>query len=222
MDNCNNRAWLRDLFERNLDRYIGTIKFHSEKLDGFKEILDTGAGTGNLALELLKQEHIVTAVDLDDLSLKILKEKRLGYENKLIIRKMDIQELDFKDNQFDGASSMFVIPLVENIGKYVSEVYRVLKENGKFTISAWAPVSNSWYEVVEHPRGELIQKGVLPKYQKEFDNLVESTKKYVDVVLNGPDIKGLKKILMDTGFRNIKDYPKNPCGNYAYFLTCEK
>jgi ubiquinone/menaquinone biosynthesis C-methylase UbiE len=215
------RAELRDIFEGKLDRYIGTIDFHLRELNGYDNVLDSGAGTGNLTLELLKRGHVVTAVDLDDPSLNILRKKCFGYDG-LDVRKMDVQSLDFGDNKFDAVSSMFVIPLVEDIRAYVSEVYDSLRKGGKFSISAWAPVENSWYEVVEHPREELMRKGVLPKYQEEFDALVESTKELVDVVLSGPDLCELKMILEDVGFRNIKNYDENPCKGYAYFLTCEK
>lgn len=217
------RAELRDIFEMNLDRYNETIGFHVRALEGYSKVLDSGAGTGNLTLALLEQGHAVTAVDMDDPSLTILRKRCFEYNNGLLnVEKMDIQRLDVGCSEFDGVSSMFVIPLVENIGEYVSGVYDALRSGGRFSISAWAPVEDSWYRVVVHPREELTRKGVLPRYKKEFDELVESTKGLCDIVLSGPDLKELRDMLSSVGFENIRDYPKNPCEGYAYFLTCEK
>ncbi len=211
-----------DLFQNNSERYRKTIDLHLKELKYFKKILDTGAGSGNLTFELLKQDKEVTAIDLDEFSLEILKQKCKEYKNKLKILKMDVQKLAFRNNEFGAVSSMFVIPFVKDNKKYFSEVYRVLRKGGKFTISAWAPVSDSWYGIMDLLEKELEQKGLLPKYQKEWEYIQESSKAHVKNVVKGPKVEELKLMLDESGFKNIRDYPKNPYNKYAYFITCEK
>jgi len=93
-----------------------------------------------LTVEFLKQGKEVTAIDSSDFALEILKDRCKAYKDKVKVQTMDVQKLDFADGTFDGACSMFVIPFVDDNLKYFSEVYRVLKKGGKFSISAWAPV----------------------------------------------------------------------------------
>ncbi len=211
-----------DLFQNNSERYRKTIELHLKELKNFKKILDTGAGSGNLTFELLKQGKEVTAIDLDEFSLKLLKEKCKKYKDRLKVLIMNTQNLNFRNNEFNGVSSMFVIPFVGDNKRYFSEVYRVLKDNGKFTISVWAPVSDSWYGIIELLEKELKNKGLLPKFQKQWDYISQSSKVHVQNVLKGPKVDELKIILKKIGFKKIKDYPENPYKKYAYFLTCEK
>ncbi len=197
-------------------------KFHLGELKDFKNILDTGCGSGNLTLELLEEGHSVTAIDSNEFALKILKKKCSKFKNRLKVIKMDAQKISLEDKSFDGASSMIVIPFVRNNKKYFSGIYKVLKGGGKLSISAWAPVKDSWHGIMELLEEELTKKGLLPKYKKEWKYQTESAKKAIKIVLRGPNLKKLKSILKKAGFVNIKVLPDNPFGKYAYFITCNK
>lgn len=211
-----------DLFQNNSDRYVKTLKLNAKELEDFHKILDGGAGTGNLTLELLKQGHEVVAVDLDDFSIELLKEKCADFLDKLKILKMDVQELDFEDEFFDGVVSIFVLSFVENSEKYFSEVYRVLKPAGKLTISSWAPVEDSWIGIMDLLEEELKEKKLLPKYQKEWDYIEESSGENLKKVLQGPSLKETEEMLRKVGFKNLQEFDENPFGKYAYSLSCEK
>jgi len=210
-----------DLFQNNSNNYRKTIKFHLKELKNFKKILDTGAGSGNLTFEFLKQGKEITAIDSNEYSLKLLKDKCKNYKDKLKVLKMDTKKLDFGNSEFDGASSMFVIPFVNDNKKYFSEVYRVLKNSAKFTISSWAPISNSLQGLMNPLRKELKQKGLLPEYEKEWNYIQKSDRVHIKQVERGSNIKELKIILKNVGFKNIKEL-ETPYGKYVYFLVCSK
>jgi len=203
----------------DMDRYRKIIDLHSVELKKAEKILDTGTGTGNLTLELLMSGHNVTAIDTNELMLKFLIRKCSKYKDKLEVRNMDVQDLGFGDGEFDGVSSMFVIPFVKDNRRYFSEVYRVLREGGKFSISAWAPEKDSFSGILGFQEKELRVKGILPRCQKEWNYILESARVGLDMVLKGPNIKELGSMLKETGFRNIKILPENSYGKYVYFLT---
>ena len=113
------------------------------------------------------------------------------------------------------------IEFIESNIKYFSEVYRVLKNGAKFTISAWAPVPDSLQGLVEPLKKELEQKGLLPKYEKEWNHIQKSDKFHIKQVERGSNFTELKMMLKDVGFKNIEEL-ENPYGKYVYFLTCEK
>lgn len=210
-----------DLFQNNFDKYKATIDFHLNKLRKYHRILDTGAGTGNLTLELLKKGHKVVAVDSNSLSLSILKKKCDKYSENLTVNKINVEKLDFNGG-FDGVSSMFVIPFVKDNKKYFSGVYKALKINGIFTISAWAPLSDSWLKLKAVVEKEMKKKGFLPKYQKEFDHISESSEVNGRIVSEGRNIKEIKELLIEIGFLDIEEFSENIYNKYAYFLTCKK
>jgi len=211
-----------DLFQNNRDAYNLMKKFHLNELKDFNNILDTGCGSGNLTFELLKEGHNVTAVDFNKFALEILKEKCFRFKNRLKIVKMDLQKIKLENESFDGASSMIVIPFIKNNKKYFLGVYKVLKGGGKFSISTCVPVKDSWHGIMELLEEELTKKGSLPKYKKEWNYQIESSKKAIKMVLSGPNLKKLKSMLKKAGFVKINVLPNNPYGKYAYFLTCEK
>lgn len=210
-----------DLFQNNSDNYKETIRLHLQNLKDSQKILDTGAGSGNLTFELLKYGKEVTAIDSNKYSIELLKEKCREYDEKLRVLNMDVQKLDLGNSEFDGASSMFLIPFVEDNIKFFLEVYGVLKNGAKFTISAWAPVPDSLQGLMEPLKKELEQKGLLPKYEKEWNYIQKSDKIHIKQVERGPDVKELKMMLKDAGFKNIEEL-ENPYGKYVYFLVCNK
>jgi len=118
-----------DLFQNNSDRYRQTIDYHLKELEGFPAILDTGAGTGNLTLELLRRGHKVTAIDSHDGALDILRKKCKKYGSNLKVYNMDVERLNLNPESFDGISSMFVIPFVKNNRNYFSKEMRKQSHN---------------------------------------------------------------------------------------------
>jgi ubiquinone/menaquinone biosynthesis C-methylase UbiE len=210
-----------DLFQNNFRRYRETIETHLNKLKNYHKILDTGAGSGNLTLELLKQGHKVVAIDSNKYALEILENKCKKFKNEVEVMRMDVQKIDLEDNSFDGVSSMFLIPFVEDNKKYISEVYRILRAEGRFSISAWSPVKDSLHGLLDLQKHELEEKRILPKHQREWEYVLKSAKVAVNQVLNGISESEFIKILEKTGFKNFKKI-KHDYGKYAWFLTCEK
>lgn len=210
-----------DLFQNGLDNYRATIDFHLKNLRESHKILDTGAGTGNLTLELLKFGHMVIAVDSNKLALDILETKCREYNRNLAIKQIEVELLNFHE-EFDGVSSMFVIPFVKNNKRYFSNVYNALRSNGMFIISAWAPIKNGWSKLKDIVEDGLRSKGLLPKYQKEFNYISESSEVNGKIVSEGQNVNDIKDLLSKMGFVDIKEFTKNPYGKYAYFLTCKK
>ncbi len=96
-----------------------------------KKILDVGAGTGRVSLSLSLAGAQVTALDVSEKILEVLKRK-----NKNIITIVgEAENLPFEKENFDVIVSAFLIVHLKDPKIFFDEVYRVLKPNGLFLVS---------------------------------------------------------------------------------------
>ena len=96
-----------------------------------KQILDVGAGTGRLSIELAKRGAITTALDVSLEMLTRLKEKYSLVETV----DGEAENMPFKDSEFDIVISAFLIVHLKDPKIFFDEVYRVLKNNGIFLVT---------------------------------------------------------------------------------------
>ena len=85
-------------------------------------------GCGSRPFENNFKDHEYIGVDIEKNSYAQAKKKPDIFYDGLV--------LPFEDNTFDGVLSTQVIGLCEDESKYIQEIYRVLKKNGKLIISA--------------------------------------------------------------------------------------
>jgi len=97
------------------------------------EILDVATGTGDLAIAALKTgAKKITGIDISEemLAVGVNKVKALGLDHQIILQKGDSEQLEFADNTFDAVTVAFGVRNFENLGKGLSEIFRVLKPGG--------------------------------------------------------------------------------------------
>lgn len=101
------------------------------------KILELGCGNGRMWDEKYKDLPLNSQLILSDFSegmCKVVKEKHKQHEN-IEIKKIDIQEIPYKDDCFDIVIANHMLYHVPNVNKAIEEVYRVLKKGGKFYAS---------------------------------------------------------------------------------------
>jgi demethylmenaquinone methyltransferase/2-methoxy-6-polyprenyl-1,4-benzoquinol methylase len=97
-------------------------------------ILDIATGTGDLAIEAVRQlnPEKVIGVDISKgmLQFGIEKMKKLGLDKKIELRMGDSEKLLFDDNTFDAVIVSFGVRNFENLLKGLTDMHRVTKEGG--------------------------------------------------------------------------------------------
>ena len=98
------------------------------------KVLELGCGTGSLWIgrnELISQFGKLVLTDFSEGMLETAR-KNLGEKDQIEYRVADIQDLPFEDNTFDMVIANSMLYHVPDINKGISEVRRVLKDDGTF------------------------------------------------------------------------------------------
>lgn len=110
-----------------------------------RRALDVACGPGTATVLLAEQGYEVDAIDFSDSMLERLHTK-LDPDGKLhgaLVRPkfMDGQHLQFGDDTFDVALSMFGLMFFPDRACGFGEMHRVLRPGGKACVSSWLPLS---------------------------------------------------------------------------------
>lgn len=102
---------------------------------GKRDVLDLGSGKGNFLVDVVCRGGKATGIEVYkpyiEASLQLAKEKGVS----VIVKEGVGEHLPFQDQQFDFVNMSEVIEHVKNPEKVLSEVYRVLRLNGKVYMS---------------------------------------------------------------------------------------
>lgn len=97
-------------------------------------VLDVGCGTGNFSVKLAEKGCVVTGIDISDQMLKKAAAKAAKAGLNIDFHNMDIYNLAFGNNTFDGVFSMATFEFIQKPKKAFDEMMRVLKPGGKLLI----------------------------------------------------------------------------------------
>jgi len=167
--------------------------------------LDVATGTGDCAIEILRQggeKKKVIGVDFTPEMIYAGRKKveREGLSGCITLLETNAMGLPFDDNYFDGAMSAFGVRNFSDIKKGIREMRRVVKEKGKVVILEFTNPSNKIFKKIYH----LYFKRVLP-----FIGGIISGRRYAyqylpDSVMEFPDQKELKKIMEKEGLKDVR------------------
>jgi len=135
-------AWRYDFLNRLLSFGIDRIwrrKAVRKISESIKdpEIIDVATGTGDLAIEAVKQGAVkVTGIDISEKMLEVGRQKikARNLENVIELIKCDSESICFEDNIFDAAMAAFGVRNFRDPVKGLSEMRRVVKHGGLVVI----------------------------------------------------------------------------------------
>lgn len=212
---------INDVFDRVASRYdlmndamsLGLHRVWKKKLidiirprDG-SHLLDMATGTGDIALNYLKQsvdKRLKTKVTLCDYNRSMLSiaEKRLiehGFIESSSIVNADAAQLPFEANTFDTYVISYGLRNVTLIDQALKEAHRVLKPGGNFVCLEFSKVSHPLFSKIYRTyRFDLIPKlgKCLAKDEASYTYLSESIEQFYDQ-------ETLRKMLEDAGFSHV-------------------
>jgi demethylmenaquinone methyltransferase / 2-methoxy-6-polyprenyl-1,4-benzoquinol methylase len=100
--------------------------------------LDVGCGTGDIAVEILRQQNDCNVTGIDPsagmLEIGTSKIESLGLDDRIFLQEGDALHLDFPDDTFDGSITSFCIRNVTDRKGALKEICRVVKPGGALVI----------------------------------------------------------------------------------------
>ncbi len=147
-------------------------------------VLDLGSGAGNdvfVARSLVGEKGYVIGVDMTEAMIAQANKnnEKLGYQNVEFVLG-EIEDLPIAENSIDVAVSNCVLNLVPDKYKAYSEVYKVLKPNGHFSMS------------------DIVLRGDLPK------GILEASEMYAGCIAGAMQKEDYLEAIKRAGFKNIK------------------
>lgn len=171
-----------DYFTERLTRPLAARMIELAEISPNEKILDVGAGTGIVALQAAR---IMTTGEICgiDLSTEMLakaeeKARQLKVEQKINFRQMDAEALDFEDEKFDVAVSLFALLHFPNPLTALREIFRVLRPGGRVVIavgsgvpisspSGWLHILKKSPDILQRLQGKQL---VAPHFLDNFVN----------------------------------------------------
>lgn len=99
---------------------------------GARTVLDLGCGTGRHLAYLAQEGFNVYGADISETALEHARQWLNREDFTVELKQSDMTAIAYPDGFFDAVISIFVIyhSTVENMGKAIAEIYRVLKAGG--------------------------------------------------------------------------------------------
>ncbi|MCX7826196.1 MAG: methyltransferase domain-containing protein [Verrucomicrobiae bacterium] len=185
-------AWVQEnawqQYAISYDRILPRLPFYIEVVDRHVEamtqadvrnVIDIGAGTGNVALRLVAEGRRVTAVDLSPSMLAQLRAKLpADVGSKLLIVQQNAEALpQFASGAFDGVNMLLVLYAVERPSAALDEAVRVLRPGGAIVITEPKRCFNLRV-LLDFAENYLRQLGVLETLREDWQRVRESNQRF--------------------------------------------
>lgn len=136
-------------------------------------VLDLCCGQGDVARALLERGHEVVGADFSATMLAIARKRVEGAE----LVQADAQSLPFGDGEFDAVVSNFGIVHVPDQTRALREARRVLRDGGRFAMTAWhGPDVSKAFRLVYGTVGRLGSQDVALPDGPDFHRFADAGK----------------------------------------------
>jgi len=175
-----------------------------KRLDPQKDhvYLDIGCGTGDISREILRQNEAARVIGIDT-SLGMLeigwkKIRQYGLSSQISFREGNCLGLEFPDNSFDGAITVFCIRNVTDHKSAFSEMARVLKPGAKLVVMELTEPMGP----IMKPLFRIYARTVMPFITKIMSS-VSAYKYLTDSMEAFPKPEEIKKLMIEAGMTNV-------------------
>lgn len=172
-----------------------------------KKILDIATGTGDLAIALQKTNASkIIGLDISPGMLSVGKKKveSSGLSSTIEMLIGDSEQLQFDNDSFDVVTVAFGVRNFENLNKGLSEIFRVLRPNGRLLVLETAVPSRFPFKQGYH----FYSGWIVPLVGRLFSKDQSAYQYLSDSAAVFPHGADFNNILEKTGFIEVEDHPQ--------------
>lgn len=177
--------------------YITTMKYIHRYVTKNAKILEIGAGTGKYSIALAKEGYDITAIELVEHNLDILKRNSAGLKNLKAYQGDALDLSRFRDGEFDITlvfGPMYHLYDKADVNKAINEAIRVTKEDGIILVaflSVYAVLFDNYLN------GSLIE-GIKSNFTNEY-----SVRHFEEQLFTGYDIIEFERLFEDKNVEHL-------------------
>ena len=181
-------------------------------------VLDVATGTGDLAIALTTIPEVkITGLDISEGMLAVGREKiaKKQLSNRINLVQGDSEQLPFADATFDAVTVGFGVRNFEDLEKGLSEIFRVLKPNGRLVV-----LETSIPEKFPFKQGYYCYTNyIMPLIGKLFSKDRSAYRYLSNSAIHFPYGKKFQQILDKVGYQQTKYYPKTLGGVATIYIA---
>jgi demethylmenaquinone methyltransferase / 2-methoxy-6-polyprenyl-1,4-benzoquinol methylase len=166
-------------------------------------IIDVATGTGDLAIAAMKlNPSKITGIDISKNMLEIGREKikNKGLSSKIEMIQADSENIPFDDNVYDVAMVAFGVRNFSDPLKGLSEMRRVIRNNGMIMVLEFSKPSGFPFRTVYN----FYFRNILPFFGKLFSKDKAAYEYLPDSVMKFPDNEAFLNLLSKAGFSGVR------------------
>lgn len=210
----------RGLGEKQVrEMYAQLNKLRDRVLKGAKlkrgdRVLDVGAGTGLLALDVqrrLKGNGFVVASDISHDAVSVCRSQADDVGAPLFAAVGDVIALPFEDETFDVVLTRSVLIYLKDKPAGISELFRVLRSGGRFSI--FEPINEVWRTMNDR----ITESGIYDSFRPIYDEIQDHYRNSPVGPFTGWDERDLRNWFEDAGFSEVNlsyehtySHPRSP------------
>ena len=195
---------LNRLLSMGMDKYWRRVAVDQIKLMPGEKYIDVATGTGDMAIEIVRQRVAGIHVAAVDFSQNMIdfggeKIKKMQFESMIKFHLANSENLPFEDNSFNSAVCAFGVRNFSDQSKGIKEMRRVIKENGRVVILEFSKPGNRFFRFLYY----FYFKKMLPLIGGLISGRLSAYRYLPDSVLNFHSQEELKLVMEKAGLRKI-------------------
>ncbi|MFM1880039.1 MAG: hypothetical protein RLZZ344_273 [Pseudomonadota bacterium] len=193
---------MNDVMSLGLHRVWKAIAIAQAQIRPGQAVLDVASGTGDLALAFAQRVGPAGSVIMTDINAQMLARGRdrlidAGYPVPAMV--CDAEHLPFEDRSFDRVMVAFGLRNMTHKDQALSEMYRVLKPQGKLLVLEFSEVVPPLRRLYDH-----YSFKVLPWLGQRIANDAESYAYLAESIRMHPGPEALKEMMHSAGFGVVR------------------